>query len=98
MATLNVCSRLNKTLDRFQISLDLGNTVETLKEEIKRKLDTTSSKGIDFDILYAGQVLKPATNLSSYLLQSHSTLYVVKKFSSSSKPQQQEPHPGKNIC
>ena len=46
------------------------------------------------DIIHAGQVLVRASNLSSYLLQSHSTVYVVKKFSSYCG-NQQRPHPGK---
>lgn len=89
MAMLNVCSKLTKTLERFQVPLEKGATVESLKAEIKMKLDTTISKDIEFDILYAGQVLKASMNLSSYLLQSHSTVYLVKKFSSSPKNQQQ---------
>ena len=48
MATLNVCSKLAKTLERFQVSLDLENTVESLEKEIKRKLEATSSKGMEF--------------------------------------------------
>ncbi|KAK3765972.1 hypothetical protein RRG08_002215 [Elysia crispata] len=92
MTTLNVCSKLAKTIERFQVSLDLQDTVESLEKEIKRKLDSTSSKNVDFDIIHAGQVLMRASNLSSYLLQSHSTVYVVKKFSSYCG-NQQRPHP-----
>ncbi|GFO13443.1 ubiquitin-like protein 7 [Plakobranchus ocellatus] len=93
MATLNVCSRLSRTLERFQVSLDLGKSVECLQQEIRKQLDPANNKDIQFDIIYCGQVLAPATNLSSYMLQSHSTVYVVRKFSSRAegdKPQHSE--------
>ncbi|RUS90002.1 hypothetical protein EGW08_002269 [Elysia chlorotica] len=89
MATLNVCSKLTKTVERFQVSLDLEDSVDCLQKEIKKKLDATASKDIDFDILYAGQPLMPELTLRSYLLQSYSTVYVVKKFSSDSRNNQQ---------
>ncbi|BFY98728.1 hypothetical protein BsWGS_01768 [Bradybaena similaris] len=80
MATLNVCSRLFSKVDRFKVSVPgLEDVVKTLALEISKHLN---SKETEFDIIYAGQVLKSNKSLSSYCLQHQSTVYVVHKFSS----------------
>ncbi|XP_012942624.1 ubiquitin-like protein 7 isoform X1 [Aplysia californica] len=89
MASVNVCSRLSSNdTKRFQVSVkDLDQIVGILSQEISKYLEVNEE---NYDIIFAGRVLKPDAVLSKMSIHHLSTVYVVPKFSNVKSGQKDE--------